>query len=263
MRVSVRPSDEIAAAFAVLTRVPVRTSSRDATGAAAYGLVGAGVGVVGGLAMVTLGHASASLAAVLAVGLMAVASGAFHLDGLADTTDALLARDAAQAEVARKDPAIGSGGVVTLILVLGTQVTALATLAGVAGDRGPLVAGIACVAAGAVSRALPAVVVLLRGDVVSRVGLGAWFAERVRPVDGAIATLTASVVAAGATWMVGAIAFGAAVAVGAIAGLAIGLSLVRARRQVDGDVLGATVELGFAATVATVAIAMAVTWPAV
>jgi hypothetical protein len=40
-----------------------------------------------------------------------------------------------------------------------------------------------------------------------------------------------------------------------------GLILVRTRRQVDGDVLGATVELGFAAVVGAVAIAMAMTWP--
>ena len=115
---------------------------------------------------------------------MAVASGAVHLDGLADTTDALLARDAAQAEIARKDPAIGSGGVVALVLVLAIQVAALASLAVLPGGSGPVVAGLACIAAGAVSRALPVVVVLLRGDAVGRVGLGAWFAERVGVLDG-------------------------------------------------------------------------------
>ncbi len=122
---------------------------------------------------------------------MAVASGAVHLDGLADTTDALLARDAAQAEIARKDPAIGSGGVVALIVVLAIQVAALASLAVLPGDSGPVVAGLACVSAGAVSRALPVVVVLLRGDAIGRVGLGAWFAERVGVLDGISAAVSA------------------------------------------------------------------------
>jgi adenosylcobinamide-GDP ribazoletransferase len=257
-----RPGGEIAAAFALLTRIPVRSSSRDATGAAAYGLVGAVVGALGGLVMVALGEAVPTLAAVLAVTAMAAASGAIHLDGLADTTDALLARDAAQAEIARKDPAIGSGGVVALILVLAAEVTALANLAVLPGGSGPLVAGLACIAAGAGSRALPVVVVLLRGDAVGRVGLGAWFAERVGVVDGISAAVTAALVAVATGLLAGAIAFGAGIAVGAACALGAGLILVRARRQVDGDILGATVELGFAAIVAAVAIAMSVTWPA-
>ena len=262
MRAAAGPGGEIAAAFGMLTRIPVRSSSGDATGAAAYGLVGAVVGAVGGVVMVVLGDATPTLAAVLAVGAMAVASGAVHLDGLADTTDALLARDAAQAEIARKDPAIGSGGVVALIVVLAIQVAALASLAVLPGGTGPVVAGLACVAAGAVSLALPVVVVLLRGDAIGRVGLGAWFAERVRALDGISATVSAALVAVVAGLLAGAIAFGAAVAFGAVVGVGIGLFLVRARRQVDGDILGATVELGFAAVVTSVAIGMAVTWPA-
>jgi adenosylcobinamide-GDP ribazoletransferase len=246
----------------MLTRFPVRSSSRDATGAAAYGLVGAIVGALGGIVMVVIGEPVQTLAAVLAVGAMAVASGAVHLDGLADTTDALLARDAAQAEIARKDPAIGSGGVVTLIVILAVQVSALASLAVLPGGSGPVVAGLACVAAGAVSRALPVVVVLLRGDAIGRVGLGAWFTERVGVLDGVIATASALLVAVTTGLLAGAIAFAAGLAVGAGVGIGIGLFLVRARGQIDGDLLGATVEVGFAAVVASVAIGMAVTWPA-
>ena len=262
MRAAERPGGEIAAAFAMLTQIPVRTSSRDATGAAAYGLVGAVVGALGGLVMIGVGDAVPTLAAVLAVTVMALVSGAIHLDGLADTTDALLARDAAQAEIARKDPAIGSGGVVTLVLVLATEVTAVASMAILPGGSGPKVAALACIAAGATSRALPVIVALLRGDAVSRVGLGAWFAERVSPVDGLVASLTAVVVAVIAGMLVGAVAFGAGIAAGAALGLGAGLILVRTRRQVDGDILGATTELGFASVVGAVAIAMAMTWPA-
>ena len=64
-----------------------------------------------------------------------------------------------------------------------------------------------------------------------------------------VASLTAAVVAVVAGLLVGAVAFGAGIAAGAAIGLAAGLILVRTRRQVDGDVLGATVELGFAAVV--------------
>ena len=73
MRAGERPGSEIAAAFAMLTRIPVRTTHGDATGAAAYGLVGAVVGSLGGLVMVVLGEAVPTLAAVLAVTAMAVA----------------------------------------------------------------------------------------------------------------------------------------------------------------------------------------------
>ena len=41
---------------------------------------------------------------------MAVVSGAIHLDGLADTADALLAPDPAAPRPLAQDPAIGSGG---------------------------------------------------------------------------------------------------------------------------------------------------------
>ena len=103
---------------------------------------------------------------------------------------------------------------------------------------------------------------LLRGDAIGRVGLGAWFAERVGRLDGISAAVSAALVAVVTGLLAGAIAFGAGVAVGAAVGVGIGLFLVRARRQVDGDILGATVELGFAAVVTSVAIGMAVTWPA-
>ncbi len=72
MRAGERPGGEIAAAFAMLTAIPVRSSSRDATGAAAYGLVGALVGALGGLVMIAVGDAVPTLAAVLAVTVIAL-----------------------------------------------------------------------------------------------------------------------------------------------------------------------------------------------
>ena len=248
MRAAERPGGEIAAAFAMLTTIPVRSTSRDATGAAAYGLVGAVVGALGGVVMVVLGEAVPTLAAVLAVTVMAVASGAIHLDGLADTTDALLARDAAQAEIARKDPAIGSGGVVALILVLAAEVTALASLAVLPGGSGPRRRR-----RWRASRLAPP-----RGrsrsssrcSAETRSAGSAW--EHGSPNGSApsmawLRLLTAALVAVVTGLLAGAVAFGAGIVAGAALGLGAGLILVRARRQVDGDVLGATVELGFAA----------------
>ena len=76
-------------------------------------------------------------------------SGGLHLDGLADTADALMAPDRMRAEAARKDPGVGSGGVVALVLVLAAQVAGLVSVMTIGGTA---VAVVACIAAGAASR---------------------------------------------------------------------------------------------------------------
>ncbi|MEO8437945.1 MAG: adenosylcobinamide-GDP ribazoletransferase [Chloroflexota bacterium] len=260
-RGTARGAGQVSAALAMLTRIPVPEHPRDLTGAAAYGLVGALVRALGGVVMLVLGGTIPTLAAILAVATMAVVAGGIHLDGLADTMDALLASDAGQAERARKDPAIGSGGAVTLVLVLGAQVAALAALAGLPTGSGPTLACLACIAAGSVSRALPVLVVQLRGGALSRGGLGSWFVDRVGGLDAVAAALTAGLVIALTGLAAGGVAFIAGATVGAVLGIGIGLTLIRARRQLDGDVLGATVELGFAAVVGALAVTMSVTWP--
>lgn len=249
---------EITAALAMLSRIPVGRTRTHATGAAAYGLVGALIGALGGVVMVLLGGAVPTLAAVLAVATMAVVSGGIHLDGVADTADALLAPDSARAEAARKDPAIGSGGAAALILVLAAQVAALASLAA---EAGPVIAGLACIACGAASRTLPVVTVLWRGAAVSRGGMGTWFADRVSGMDAATATLTTVLVAALAGALAGSIALSIGVAVGFGLGLALAVVLLRARGQLDGDLMGAIVELGTAAVLGATAVAMTVSWP--
>jgi adenosylcobinamide-GDP ribazoletransferase len=249
---------EIAAAVAMLSRVQVGRSNTNATGAAAYGLVGALIGGLGGLVMAFLGGAVPILAAILAIATMTVVSGGIHLDGLADTADALMAPDPARAEAARKDPAIGSGGAAALILVLAAQVAALASLAA---DASPVIAGLACVAAGAASRTIPVVAVLMRGRMARRGGLGTWFADRVSGMDAA-AAITTTVLVAGLT---GALAGSVALAIGVSIGFGLGVAsaavLLRARGQLDGDLMGAVVELGLTATLGAAAVAMAVHWP--
>jgi adenosylcobinamide-GDP ribazoletransferase len=187
---------------------------------------------------------------VAAIAVMALASGALHLDGLADTADALLVADRARAEQARKDPAIGPGGAVTLVLVLAAQVAALSSLA----SAGPVLGAAACVVAGTVSRLVPAVLPRLVQNRPRTDGLGGWFTGRVSTLDALVAIVSGVAIVAAA-----AVAAGSAIpAVGAASGLVVGLvagaAIVAGRGQLDGDGLGATVELTLAATLAACAI---------
>jgi cobalamin 5'-phosphate synthase/cobalamin synthase len=120
------------AAVAFLTRVPVPIAfdQRDVGRAAlAFPLVGALLGgATAGLAR-ALHPLPPALAAVLLVAFAALATGALHLDGLADSADGFgggRTRD----DVLRimRDHAIGAYGAVALILLIGVKVTALASL---------------------------------------------------------------------------------------------------------------------------------------
>jgi adenosylcobinamide-GDP ribazoletransferase len=247
----------LGAAIATLTRLPVRSSSGEIVGAWGYGLAGAIVGLAGFVPLVILGAGVGPAAAVLAVAAMAVVSGAIHLDGLADTADALMTMGPEAAERARKDPSIGTAGALALILVVGLEVASLTAL--VEGP-GPLVAGICCLVGGSASRAASVVVARVARSRATSEGLGAWFARRVTWIDVAVSGGTALAVAIlfavglqSPTLLAGSL-------LGFGCGLALGRALVRLRRQLDGDGLGATVELTFAAILlATAAIGR---WPA-
>lgn len=243
-------SAELRAALAMLTRLPVAAGSGERAGASAYAIVGALIGLIGLVPLVILGPTVPWVAAILAIAGIAIVSGAVHLDGLADTADALVALGPDGAERARKDPAIGVGGAATLVVVLGLQAASLGFLAV---DATPLAAGIACVVAGGVSRSVPVVLARFAGTRVRSDGLAGWFAART--------TNAAAIAAAGSTvtmGLVGAFALGgpavaAAGAIGGIGGVAVGMGLVRTRGQLDGDLLGASVELTFALTVVAAA----------
>ena len=164
----------IRAAVGLLTRLPVGVVA-DVPGAAAFALVGAVIGGLAAAALVVLALAGEPvLGAITAVGLLAAVSGGLHLDGLADTADALVAPDAYAAERAREDPSVGPGGAVALLVVLGAEVAALAS---VTASWGPVVAGSVVVVGGAVSRWLPVLAVVLLRDRVGHDGLGAWFSN--------------------------------------------------------------------------------------
>ena len=190
------------------------------------------------------------LGAIAAVATMAVISGGLHLDGLADTADALIATTPAAAERAREDPAVGPGGVAAILIVLASQVAALAS---VGASSGPTAAA-AILVVGRVRLALAAARGGRAPAAAHRAGWpGAWFAARVSVWDVVVGGASAVVVAG-----VAAALAGPAVAIAAIVGVVaaiVGVGLVvRARGQLDGDGLGACVEIGLTATVVAMAV---------
>ena len=245
------------AAVGLLTRFPVRAAAvagSDASGAIAFPLVGAAVGLIGMLPLVLVGWLQ-PLASLLALATIAVVTGALHLDGLADTADALLAPNRERAERARKDPAVGPGGVVALLLVVAIEASALAATATTAGTwqaAGALV--IAIVA----SRTVAVGATALERSRVAQDGFGAWFAARVGPAVAGGAAALALVIGAVVALLTGSAAIGIGGVVGSGVGLAFARMIVTWRGQLDGDGLGAVVELtGAAVLVATAVIATA------
>ncbi len=240
-------------AIGTFTRIPVPAPSsvgrRQARAAMLLGPVVMLVPtvIVGVLAQVLVNATSTPglLAAALTVSVLAWLTRALHLDGLADTADALgSGRPAAHAlEIARRSD-IGPFGVVTLVLVLLLQVIALGDLL----DRG---AG-----AGAV------VIAVVIGRVAMTVSCTPAF-PAARP-DGLGATV-AGAVPSWAAWLtvlgwallfagsVGrahgpAAALGTAVSIagGLVAGVALSIIARRRLGGITGDTLGATGELATA-----------------
>jgi adenosylcobinamide-GDP ribazoletransferase len=255
---------EVAAALRLLTRfrfgsdpVPVAAKgvASDATGAVAFPLAGGLVGAIGLVPLALLGTLQPVIAAFLAIGAMTVVTGALHLDGLADTADALIAPDALRAERARKDPSVGVGGVVSLILVLGLEAASLADLTTTSGG---VLAGLALVVAAVAGRTIAVVAIVTERRRVAADGFGAWFAARVR----SSAAIGAVVIALAIGAVLAAIAGSPAVAAGGLIGAALGLGLAHAiatwRRQLDGDGMGAIVELTVAASLAATALTAAI-----
>lgn len=153
-----RIAQDLSAALRFYSRLPLPAGDAHAAPsldriAYAVPLAGAVIGAIGGL--VLAGSLAlklpAFLAAALAVTALALVTGAFHEDGLADTADGLGGgRDRAQRLAIMRDSRIGSYGATALVLSLLLRVGALEALATAAG---PLRAALTLVAAEAVSRA--------------------------------------------------------------------------------------------------------------
>jgi adenosylcobinamide-GDP ribazoletransferase len=240
----------VRAALGLLTRLPVGTVADD-PGAAAFAVVGAAVGLVGAVPLVLFGLAGEPvLGAIAGVATIALVSGGLHLDGLADTADALLATTPAAAERAREDPAVGPGGVAAILIVLGSQVAALAS---VTASSGSIAAAAIIVVGGSVSRWLPVAAVVLLRHRIGPDGLGAWFAARVSVADVVMGGVSVVVVTGVAAVVAGPVIAIAAV-VGVVASLLGAALLARARARLDGDGLGACVEIALTATVVALAV---------
>ena len=243
--------DEWVAAIGFLTRIPLGRRASDRPGVAAFGVVGALLGAVAAVPLLALGLLAHEplLGAVFAIAVMIGLSGALHLDGLADTGDALMARDAAGADRARKDPAVGPGGLAAVVLVLAAEVAALASIA--ASDIA--LGAWTIVTAAGLARVAPVLLVRSSRLEPRPGGLGAWFARSVTAGDVTIAVATAGGLVTILALATSTLAARAAL-VGGAAGLALGWVVAAWRGGADGDSLGASVELTFAAILVAVAI---------
>ncbi len=159
-----RRGEEVLAAALFLTRLPIRwrgpwPPDLSARAYGAFALIGALLGgAAGGIyaAAVALGL-PATLAAVVAVAALIVATGALHEDGLGDFADGIGGgKDRERRLAVMRDSRVGTYGALALILALGMRVAAIAELAA----PGQVVA--ALVVSASVSRGLlPCIVVLL------------------------------------------------------------------------------------------------------
>jgi nicotinate-nucleotide--dimethylbenzimidazole phosphoribosyltransferase len=127
---------ELAAAFALLTRLPVHRLSLPrltvpAEAVWAYPIVGAAVGAIGG-AVYWFTHSLScppALAALCALVAMILATGALHEDGLADFADGLAGDTKERSLSIMRDHQIGTYGVLALMLSLAMRTTAIALIA--------------------------------------------------------------------------------------------------------------------------------------
>jgi adenosylcobinamide-GDP ribazoletransferase len=227
----------LVAATTFLTRVPIgRWVDVDARSVAAaaplYPLVGAGIGVLGGVTADALaGPLPAYVAAALAVALVAILTGAMHLDALADTADALGGSTRERRLEIMRDHAVGSFGAIAIALAVVTQIALVSELA----TSGGALAAWASAAAVARWSSLPLAALLPyaraegQGLALSRSGPAA-------AVLGLVVAAAVAVVALGADGLWALVAAAATAAVlGAFFRLWLG--------GVTGDCLGATTAL--------------------
>ncbi len=228
-----RRVDEARLAFMLLTRVPMGRMAEAPPLAAcvwAYPVAGAVVGALAGLVFSLMAQAGLPpfAAGLIAIGAAVLLTGAMHEDGLADLADGFGGGRTKERKLEiMRDSRIGSYGVIALVLALGLRAELLAALppAGMAARLAAL---------GALSRALPPVVMLAlppaRAD-----GLG-------RAAGGAVAlgpVLAGVALAVGLAMLLG---ISGVIKLFAVMALVAALVAGLAKRQIGGftgDVLGA------------------------
>jgi adenosylcobinamide-GDP ribazoletransferase len=224
---------------AFLTRVPVGRGALSADdvarGAALFPLVGAAIGAaVGGTAILLEPTLPALLAAALAVTVELVLTGALHVDGLADTVDALGAATRERALEIMRDPRIGAFGACAVAVDLLVRTLAIAALL----DRGGAL--VSLTVSGAFGRA--AILPLAAALPYARPGGG--LSDRIGWPSAVAGGMVAAALAIGLAGWIGAALLGASLLAIALLGIAY-----RARfGGVTGDLLGAAVEVTVSAT---------------
>lgn len=240
--------------FTVLPAPVLASVDRDTARRAMLALpwVGLGLGALAGAAsgvVLVLGGAAGReaglLAAVAGVAVLAATTGALHLDGLADTADGLGSRRAApEALEIMKRSDIGPMGVVSLVLVLASQVAALASV--------PEAALPWVVAATAMVGRIPALGATRAGVPPARPGgFGALFAGVTSRRGLGVDAATVLAVATALGWAAGGVTGAATLA--AAAGVAWAIAFVWQRTLerrlggITGDTLGSLIEVTQAA----------------
>lgn len=251
--------DGIRLAVGTLTVLPVPAPTRVDRDVAGWAMMlapaaGAVPAVVAGglLGLLVAARAPALLAAALAIGLLAALTRGMHLDGLADVADGLgCGRPVPEAlEVMRRGD-IGPFGVVTLVVVLLMQVTALGALV----EQGPGSVGPAGLAVALVVSRLVLPVLCSRGVPAARTdGLGSMVAGSVdRPRLAGACVMTAGLLVVPVLG-VGLWAGLAAALVGVLAAGVLAHRAVRRFGGITGDVLGAAVEVAFTTVLVVLAL---------
>jgi adenosylcobinamide-GDP ribazoletransferase len=242
MRAPERPRARrgLLAATTFLTRLPLGRASAAVTeadlrtGATWFPAVGGAIGVVAATAgWLCALRTPAGVAAVVAVFAEVGASGALHLDGLADTADGLGAASAGRDPLAAmREPGLGAFGVATLVLDLALRI---ATTAALLDGSFPW----AIVAAGAASRFAPIALAGRTRYLRPNDGRGVWLRDPLPALALGVAGVTAVALVA-----LAGVSGGVAIAATAIV-VVLGVAVVarRAFGGVTGDALGASVEL--------------------
>lgn len=248
-----RTGDGLRLAFGTLSVLPVRvphvdrtTAGRAMAAAPLVGLVLAGI-AAGVLALASYAGTGPLLAAVLALGSLALLTRGLHLDGLADVADGLgSGKPADDALRIMKASDIGPFGVLTLLFTLLAQAAALTQTGARHGADAAAAALVVAVVCGRVAIGLGCV----RGVSPARPGgLGAMVAETLRPVTVAVLAvgLAAAAAGLGAVSELGPVRPPIAVAAGLLTATALLRHTVRRFGGITGDVLGALGETATAA----------------
>ncbi len=187
-------------------------------------------------------------AAALAVSLLALLTRGIHLDGLADTADGLgSGRPRAEALAVMRKGDVGPFGVVTVVLVLLLQVSALADLLGRDGWGPSLTLAL-------VTSRLALPLACSRGVPAARAeGLGSMVAGTVPRPGLVLSALLAAAAVSAVTFLApaghdGPVRLAVAVVVPLLLDVLLVLRCVHRLGGVTGDVLGACVELAFTAS---------------